>query len=56
MEAIPTSVNYLEAMKGIGLLTQLLLSVRADSAPAVPGGRACAALERAEKLAANVPD
>jgi len=34
----------------------LLLAVRPDSAPPVPGGRACAALERAEKLAANITD
>lgn len=34
----------------------LLLAVRPDSAPPVPGGRACAALERAERLAANITD
>jgi hypothetical protein len=34
----------------------LLLAVRPDSAPPVPEGRACAALERAEKLAANLAD
>lgn len=34
----------------------LLLAVRPDSAPPVPAGRACSALERAEKLAAFITD
>jgi len=34
----------------------LLLAVRPEGAPPVPEGRACAALDRAEKLAANITD
>ena len=34
----------------------LLLSVRPDGAPLEPNGRACAALERAERLAATITD
>ncbi len=34
----------------------LLLAVRPEDAPPVPEGRACAALDRAEKLAANMTD
>jgi hypothetical protein len=34
----------------------MLLAVRADGSPPVPDGRACSALDRAEKLAASITD